>query len=245
MYGGSSYIKFRVIAKVGSRYIEVTDIKRNYDNYDLKCGFTCGTFSWGGYEQSLRSGNSRWDTYVRTISFVSKPHNFTAKLNAEDVQKANGGKITIYIVPTIYSYFQCEDHWFYSTKYLIDYLAMTKFIPYNESCNAGETRLLGDVNPDGFIFTNKSLTSTQMGYTKMSYEISDTSSELETTLIENTGFIYTDGQNRGFGIGNVNDGTDTSIGMYYYDKKGTTKKQGLLIKDLFTTFGNAISNYNV
>ena len=244
LHGGSSYIKFRVIAKVGSSgYIDVTDIKRDNDNYNLKCNFTCGILSWTGYEQSLRSGNSRWDTYIRTISFVAKPHNFTAKLNAGDVQKANGGKITIYIVPTIYSEFKCEDHWFYSKKYLIDYLAMTKFIPYNESCTAGEVRLLGSVNPDSFIFTNKSLTSTQMGYTKMSYEVSDTSSELETTLIENTGFIYTDGQNCGFGIGNVTT-KDTAIGMYYYDKKDN-KKQGLLIKDLFATFGSAISNYNV
>ena len=201
----NSKVVFRVIV---TGYDTAISKNKVWEPATIECTFANSEFSWNGYEQTLRSGSSRWREYVRTFIFAVKPSGKTFSGNYAGVEN-----LEIYIVPTVSMRFECE-----GSKNLIDYIGCSQFVSKSGYSVSNRDKIYAlDIsnNPDNIIFTSTKLTSTQKMYTSLSYEFTDVADAFQATCLDKAGLIVTDYYGHDvMGIGK----TDSGFGITYFER---------------------------
>lgn len=203
----------------------------------FECGFGGGDTEWGGYEQTSKTGNKRWEEFVRTRLFSVQPSDKTFTGNYMGYKN-----LEVYIVPTISMRFESQDD-----RKLIDYIGCSQFIPYDRTVSSKDKVYGIDVNtnPDNIVFTNSYVSDTQKQYISLDYEYDIEGVGFRATILDNTGLIYAHNSSAVMGLGY----TPKGLGLHFYQKETCGGTPGayksIALTDVYDLVETMASSYNL
>lgn len=203
----------------------------------FECGFGDGNIEWNGYEQTSKTGNSRWKEFVRTRLFAIQPSDKTFDGNYMGYKN-----LEVYIVPTISMRFETQDD-----RNLVDYIGCSQFIPYSHTVSSKDKVYAIDINtnPDNIVFTDSYVSDTQKQYMSLDYEYDIEGAGFSAAILDNTGLIYAYGNSAVMGLGY----TPKGLGLYFYQKIGCGGTPGtyksIALTDVYDLLETMASSYNL